>query len=832
MLLAPATEPLMRKELQRLASKLLVRSVPMLLLPAGFIAYLGWQIGLESASFAVAALGVAVSLWRVHIASLLASDVAWSDRSGRRTAFTLKANAWLTGLMWGVGTLFIYPDLQGIDKTYYVVLTCGYVGVAAFILPMVGPLAGGSFVILTGSQMIILVAVSLFSEGARSIPLAIIAAVYGVAMQIGARTFSRIASRSIERGRELEAANAALKDAIASAAAASQAKSVFLANMSHEIRTPLTAVIGFSEDLLDVDQTMAERVEAARTIHRAGKHLLDVISGVLDLSKIEADRLELEYADVPLLPLIEEVASFARLQATDKGLSFTFKPRFPIPATVRTDPLRVRQILLNLIVNAIKFTDKGSVTIGASYSALDRRLVLSVTDTGIGISEDQRARLFHPFGQADSSISRRFGGTGLGLVLSKRLAELLDGSLDLDSAPGVGSCFSLVLPVQTAGVLHEGPDTPPNAPMQSPHDRQRVPVVGSILLAEDNADNQRLVGQYLRRLGATVDVADNGALALEAAKATPYDLVLMDMQMPVMDGLTAVRRLRDAGYKAAIVALTANATREDMQACLQAGCDAFLAKPIARPSLEQVVRRYLAASTHDTLSLSIDAIVRRGEGLDDDAFDENVDQLLRLLSSSLSTLKAAAEAGDTALIASAGAQLGTAGRRLGCSPAVKIAGQLEFAATTGSLDATWSLIGRLSLLCERIDSDRRRRMLRAAAPAGNGAIVSELLAEGPEMADLVTYFVAKLPEYIERTQNAIESMDFGRIGQGAHDLKSVGGGYGYPMLFELAQAMESAAAAGDAAQITELGDRFEMLAWRIVAGAEHSAQPVIEEAHV
>jgi HPt (histidine-containing phosphotransfer) domain-containing protein len=268
-----------------------------------------------------------------------------------------------------------------------------------------------------------------------------------------------------------------------------------------------------------------------------------------------------------------------------------------------------------------------------------------------------------------------------------------------------------------------------------------------------------------------------------------------------------------------------------MQTCLQAGCDAFLAKPVARPSLEQVVRRYLAAAAHDTLSLPIEAIVQRGEGLDEDAFDDNLDQLCQLLSRSLATLKAAAEGGDMALIGKAGAKLGAAGRRLGCNPAVKIAGQLEFAAATGSVDATWGLISRLGSLCERIDADRRERTLRIDPPTDNAAIVSELLSEGPEMADLVAYFVAKLPEYIERTQNAIESMDFGRIGHCAHDLKSVGGGYGYPVLFELAQAMESAAAAGDRAQVTELGDRFEMLAWRIVAGADHAAPPVLEAAH-
>ena len=240
----------MRKELRRLASKLLLRSVALLLLPAAFIAYLGWQSQLQQAAITVGGLGLAVSLWRVRIASILSSDELADERSLRRMALTIKANALLTGVMWAVGTVFIYPQLHGIDQTYYVVLTCGYVGVAAFILPLVGPLAGGSFVILTGSQMSVLVAVSLFSESAHSIPMAVIAAVYGIAIHMGARTFSTIASRSLARGRELEAANTALQEAIAAADAASQAKSVFLANMSHEIRTPMAGVVGVTEDFL------------------------------------------------------------------------------------------------------------------------------------------------------------------------------------------------------------------------------------------------------------------------------------------------------------------------------------------------------------------------------------------------------------------------------------------------------------------------------------------------------------------------------------------------------------------------------------------------------
>ena len=479
--------------------------------------------------------------------------------------------------------------------------------------------------------------------------------------------------------------------------------------------------------------------------------------------------------------------------------------------------------MVNLLGNAIKFTDKGAVTIGASYCAELRRLVICVSDTGIGISQAQLTRLFQPFGQADSSISRRFGGTGLGLALSKRLAERLGGKLDVDSAPSVGSRFSLALPIEAVTALLEGPESQPQPQQPASLERRRAPVVGNILLAEDNPDNQRLISRYLTRLGAKVDIADNGQHAVEAARAVTYDLILMDMQMPVMDGLTAVRTLRSVGYGAAIVALTANATRDDMQACLEAGCDAFLTKPIVRAGLEQVVSRYLAPATHGTLSLPIEAIVARDSGLDDAAFDEALARLRDRLSETLSAVSAAAEATDMAAIKAAAIDLKALGRELGCNPAVKLGGQLEFAATADSMSAVWNLIDRLGLLIERVDADSRLRMRDALPTEDNGAIFSELLAEGPEMADLVTYIVAKLPEYLERTQEAIDSMDFERIGQCAHDLKSVGGGYGYPVLFELAQAMEAATAAGDQLQLLVLADRFEMLVWRIVAAADPSS---------
>ena len=753
-----------QQQLLRMASKNLARSVPLLSLACALVAALGWETNNRGFALTVVALGLIVVIWRVVLAKRYLTDTPLNEDSVASAKRTMEANAAVAGLMWVVATLGIYPDLVDANRAAYAVLTCGSIGVAAFFMPLIG----NSFRILTIMQMSALIGVSLVNDSSRSWPLVLIATTYGIAMHAGARTYAAMTAQSIRRGLEVEEANSALQLALASAAAANQAKSIFLANMSHEIRTPLTAVIGFSEDLMDVDQPAAQRIEAISTIHRAGRHLLDVINGLLDLSKIEAERLELERVWVPLLPLIEEVAALARMQATDKGLAFNIEHHFPIPIALRTDPLRVRQILLNLIANAIKFTDRGTVTVSVSHCAAAGHLVVAVGDTGIGITGEQQARLFQPFSQADPSISRRFGGTGLGLALSRRLADLLGGTLDMHSEPGVGSCFRLSLPTGPDGAMLEGPQAPQCQPAQVRYGGQPAAVAGTILLAEDNLDNQRLIVRHVARLGATLDIAENGERAIEAVRARRYDLVLMDMQMPVMDGLSAVRLLRAAGYDGAIVALTANATRSDMQSCLEAGCDAFLTKPVERSSLAELVRRFLPPAAADASS-------------------------------------AQGAAGGTQALAG--------DRRSDEQPGGLCCG------LPGPTSNTDAVAARADL--------QDGGAVAAGAQDDHSPITSSLLAEGPDMAGLVDYFVAKLPEYLERVTSAADRMDFGRIGQCAHDLKSVGGGYGYPMLARYADELAAAAAACDPERVVDVSGRLEPLVRRILAGAA----PVMAQVH-
>lgn len=387
------------------------------------------------------------------------------------------------------------------------------------------------------------------------------------------------------------------------AKAAIQVKQEFLANMSHEIRTPMTAILGFTEILLE-NLTDEQNLAAANTIKLNGEHMLCLINDILDLSKVEAGKLEVERIACSPISLIADVASLMRLRAEEKGLGFLIRHDGPLPSIIQTDPTRLRQILINIVGNAIKFTQAGSVEIVTRLLEgphQETKLQFDVTDSGIGIAAEKVESLFHPFTQADNSTTRQFGGTGLGLTICKRLVELLDGDISVVSTVSKGSTFSFTV---ATGKLGEIPLN--HNPHQS-HDLWNQSKVGNsgegslqdcrILLAEDGPDNQRLISLLLKKVGADVTVAKNGRIAVELAstaiqKNQPFDVILMDMQMPILDGYAATRQLRSKGYSLPILALTAHAMSGDRQKCLDAGCDDFLTKPVDRTSLIQLVAHY------------------------------------------------------------------------------------------------------------------------------------------------------------------------------------------------------------------------------------------------
>ncbi|MBK7875096.1 MAG: response regulator [Planctomycetes bacterium] len=566
--------------------------------------------------------------------------------------------------------------------------------------------------------------------------------------------------------RERRAAEEQLVSARRAAEAASRSKSDFLANMSHEIRTPMTSILGYAERLGDEELREPEKQEAIETIQRNGQYLLQLINDILDLSKIEAGKLALELISCSPAQIILDVQGAMELRAQSKGITLEFEFPERLPQRIVTDPIRLKQVLINLVGNAIKFTDGGTVTVCVRYEPAKAEskhgglLAFTVSDTGIGMSAEQMQRLFRPFTQADSSTSRRFGGTGLGLSICKTLVECMGGELTVESEPGRGSRFSFGIstgPIASTDWIDALEIDQLRLGREAERMRESgVKLSARVLLAEDGEDNQRLLVHFLHKAGAEVEVVGDGQKAVERALAAQaageaFDVVVMDMQMPRLDGYGATSRLRAAGYRRPIVALTANAMAHDRQRCLDAGCDDFCTKPVDKYRFLSIVARWSSSVARRGVAggasrpMDASAMARTQFRTLADVASRSIEPAAR---------KPELRAEEKRASPPASSKAPTAGHAAEASPAALLAA-------------------------------------RAASPLPIATPSME--EDDPELAELVQLFVADLSRDLEKLTRALEAGDLKQVAFLAHQLKGSAGSYGFPELTRQAARLESCA---------------------------------------
>ena len=418
-----------------------------------------------------------------------------------------------------------------------------------------------------------------------------------VALKVGNGDFSQtipVRSRD-ELGRLAEAINmmtSNLRQQISekeTAEHASQVKNLFLANMSHEIRTPLNAILGFSDVLRTPELPEQDRLKYLDIIKRTGTNLTTIINDIMDISKVEAEQLEIEKSVISLPQLLSDLSILLQLRCEEKGIKLQIHKLNSVADFIFTDPLRLRQILMNIIGNAIKFTEQGSIQV--TYETQGKILLFKVKDSGIGITDEQRKNLFKPFSQGDDSIQRKFGGTGLGLTLSQRLAQMLGGDLGILETSHHGSTFFIKIAYEpTTSQNHDFPILQTKNWLENQNLLKNL----NVLVVEDTKDNQLLLKIFLEKNGASVDFAENGEEGLRKSLQKNYDLILMDMQMPVKDGYEATKELRDRGDTTPVIALTGHSMKGDRKKCLEAGCSDYVSKPIDRAELVSVLAKHLS----------------------------------------------------------------------------------------------------------------------------------------------------------------------------------------------------------------------------------------------
>lgn len=613
---------------------------------------------------------------------------------------------------------------------------------------------------------------------------------------------------------------------------ANQAKSAFLANMSHEIRTPMNAILGFTE-LLRRGLTKDERENQRHldTVYSSGKHLLNLINDILDLSKVESGRFELELTDCDPYAVIDEVVRVLGVKASEKDIGLNLRIEGQVPRQIHTDPSRIRQIVTNLVGNAIKFTERGGVEVVVNAKAVDAGIDfrIDVIDSGVGMQAAALERIFDPFVQADSSVTRRFGGTGLGLSISRKFARALGGDITVTSEPGRGSRFSVHLLAQQAAVA----EWIGGGEIQR-EQHMAVDLIDSdwrfpparVLVVDDGAENRELVKLVLLNYGLQVDEADNGAVALQRVDSAAYDVVLMDVQMPVMDGFSAATAMRERGIEVPIVALTANAMKGFEQECFAAGYSDYLSKPIDIDGFTAKLAQLLGAQSEPRAAVAQSVMVPAVTPTQvdtapitstlagrDGGFDALARRFAEALGERLADMENVYRGADFDALADLAHWMKGAGGTVGFDVFTTPARHLETAAKSRDSSAAYAALISLRGLAARIpgvDLSGLGELTElpqgqtvassgdaSAAPVGDGPMIVSRLAGNARMQPLIERFIKRLHDEDEAMWSAWDDGDLARIAEAARWIKGSAGTLGFDDFTEPAVELEAGATAGD-----------------------------------